>query len=349
MSNPTLITIVVPVYNEEDNVSSCYQRLADVADRVGPEYEFEFLFTDNHSDDKTLDKLRDLVRLDDRVRVLRFSRNFGFQRSIMTGYLNARGSAAIQIDCDLQDPPELIPEFLAKWREGYEVVYGIRRSRQEGRLITLMRRLFYRLIDWLSDDVLPHDAGDFRLIGRPILDALALVDDYHPYVRGLIASFGFRQTGILYDRGKREQGESKFPLRRLVALAIDGILLHSVVPLRVATLTGLVTAGVMLAGIVVYTVGRVVFDQAWPAGFATTTVLLLVSIVLNALFLGVIGEYLGRIYQQVKRRPLTIIEQVIDSSSNSIALPESEGMHKGPVVGNSEWSHEPHRPRRPIE
>jgi polyisoprenyl-phosphate glycosyltransferase len=309
MTRRPLISVVVPVYNEEANLGPLYERLGAVAADLEDRYDFEFLFTDNHSTDGTFDVLTDLAAGDERIRVLRFSRNFGFQRSILTGYLNARGDAAVQIDADLQDPPELIADFLAQWEKGYDVVYGVRRSRKEAAWLNLSRRIFYRIIDALSDDSLPHNAGDFRLVSRRVLDALAEVDDYHPYLRGLIASFGFEQMGIPYDRAAREHGESKFPLRKLVSLAVDGILLHSVVPLRIATWIGFVMSFLMLIGIGVYTYGRLVLDQEWPAGFATTTVLIMTGIILNALFLGIIGEYLGRIYQQVKRRPLTIIER----------------------------------------
>jgi dolichol-phosphate mannosyltransferase len=170
------------------------------------------------------------------------------------------------------------------------------------------RSTFYKVIDALSEDHLPHQAGDFRLVSRRVVDLLREVDDYHPYLRGLIASFGFDQVGIPYDRASRTRGESKFSFSQLVSLAIDGILVHSVIPLRIASITGMLLSVVMVIGIISYTVGRLFFAQDWPAGFATTTVLLLLSITLNALFLGVIGEYLGRIYQQVKRRPITIIE-----------------------------------------
>jgi glycosyltransferase involved in cell wall biosynthesis len=229
--------------------------------------------------------------------------------------LKARGDAAIQIDCDLQDPPELIPDFIAKWEEGHDVVYGIRQSRQEGALINAMRCVFYWLIDAMSEDQLPRQAGDFRLVSRRVIDIMGQVDDSHPYLRGMIASFGFKQVGIPYDRTARERGESKFTFLRLASLALDGILYHSVVPLRVATLTALVLAGVTFLGLFFYFIGNFIFGQEWPAGFATTTVLLLLSITLNALFLGVIGEYLGRIYQQVKKQPLTIIEKTINSAN----------------------------------
>lgn len=311
MSDSQLISIVIPVFNEQDNIAPLHERLSAVASTLEDRYRFEFVFTDNHSTDETFERIKALSEVDSRIRCLRFSKNFGFQRSILTGYRAARGDAAIQLDADLQDPPELIETFLEEWKKGHAVVYGVRRRRKEGWLITKTRRLFYRLINMLSADELPTDAGDFRLVDRKILDALHEIDDYHPYLRGLIASFGFEQTGVEYDRDARTLGSSKFSFGKLVSLAMDGILLHSVVPLRIATGIAFFMSVLMLVGIGVYAFGRLVFDQPWPAGFASLAILTMTGIILNALFLGVIGEYLGRMYQQAKRRPITLVEAEI--------------------------------------
>lgn len=304
-----LVSIIVPVLNEEGNVERLYEAVTQVMVDLEVRYDYELIFTDNHSSDSTFAKIEQLAAKDPRVSGFRFSKNFGFQRSILTGYMKTSGDAVIQIDADLQDPPELIPEFIEKWEEGYDVVYGVRRSRQEGWLIALARRTFYKLIDLLSEDDLPRDAGDFRLVSRRIVELLGQVDDYHPYLRGLIASLGFEQLGIPYDRARRTSGESKFSIPRLIGLAVDGILVHSVIPLRIATFVGLAMSLVMMLGILGYGLSRLVFGVDWPAGFATTTVLLLLGITLNGLFLGIIGEYLGRLYQQAKKRPITIIER----------------------------------------
>ncbi|MCL4474256.1 MAG: glycosyltransferase [Actinobacteria bacterium] len=313
MSEPDkkLITITVPVLNEADNVSPFYEAVCNAIEPLIERYRFEFLFTDNHSSDGTFERLAFLGDADDRIRVLRFSRNYGFQRSVYTGLVNARGDAAIQIDCDLQDPPEMIPRFVEKWEQGYQNVFGIRSSRQENRLKSGMRSFFYRLIDKLSEDNLPHDAGDFRLVDRKILEALKQCDDYQPYLRGEIAAMGFGQAGIEYERPDRQHGKSKFSTRDMTKLAVDGILNHSIVPLRIATFIGLMVSMLTFLGIIGYLIGKFYFGADWPAGFATTTVLMLLAISLNALFLGIIGEYLGRMYQQVKKRPLVIIEREI--------------------------------------
>jgi dolichol-phosphate mannosyltransferase len=177
-----------------------------------------------------------------------------------------------------------------------------------------MRRWFYRVVNVLSEDHLPLDAGDFRLVDRRVLDVLGRLEDAQPYLRGTIAATGFPQTGVAYEREERTRGTSKFSFGKLLALSLDGILNHSVIPLRVATFTGLAISVLTLLGVVAYLATRVLFGQDWPAGFATTTALILIAIGLNALFLGVIGEYLGRIYKQVKRGPNTIIEREIDPS-----------------------------------
>src|SRR5260370_29284460 len=203
-NNRKLISIVVPVFNEEANIEPLYTALTPVLEQLKAQYDSALLFTDKHSTDQTFEILRRLSLKDNRLRVLRFSRNFGFQRSIYTGYIHARGDAAVQIDCDLQDPPEMITEFVRKWEEGYQVVYGERSQRQESWTMNVIRKIFYRLIDFLSEDQLPYDAGDFRLLDSRRLDVLKQIDDYQPYLRGTIATLGFNQIGIPYNRNERK-------------------------------------------------------------------------------------------------------------------------------------------------
>jgi len=307
-----LISIVIPVYNEVDNVDRAYRSVCEQFESLSDRYSLEFVFTDNHSTDGTFTALEKIAKADERVRVIRFSRNFGFQKSILAGLNHAQGNAAVQLDCDLQDPPELIQTFLELWEEGNAVVYGVRRSRPESWIISIARKAFYRMINSLSDDELPLDAGDFRLLDRRVLNQLQKIHDATPYLRGLIASLGFRQVGVPYDRNAREFGESKFGLWSLIRLGMDGLVNHSLIPLRLATFAGLLLSVVTLASIGIYSFGRGVLGQEWPAGFATTTILILFSITLNALFLGIIGAYLGRIYAQVKHKPMVIIEKSLN-------------------------------------
>lgn len=313
-----LISIVVPVFNEELNVEPFYTEVNKSLEPLSGEYEFEFVFTDNHSTDRTFAILGELASRDPRISVYRFSKNFGYQRSIMTGYSRARGAAAIQLDVDLQDPPSLLPRFLEIWREGADVVYGIRIKRQESWLITLQRNLFYRLIDRLSEERLSVDAGDFRLISRRIIDLLKSFEDAQPYLRGTIATLGFKQVGIPYSRNARVRGESKFPFSKLVSLALDGILNHSVVPLRLATYFGLTVSVMTLLSIAAYIAAKLLMGAQWPAGFATLAALILASISINAMLLGIIGEYIGRMYRQVRKQPLTVIEDVIGVHADGV-------------------------------
>ncbi len=326
MPDKKLLSFVVPVFNESENVGPFLDALNAVIADHSKHYDFEILFTDNHSTDDTFDQLEMRAKKDKRIRVIRFSRNFGYQRSILTAYANARGEAAIQLDCDLQDPPALVGEFIRLWEEGNAVVYGVRRSRQEGWLINTGRRVFYRLIDWLSDIDLPHHAGDFRLVDRRVLDLVVASQDRNPYLRGMIARYGFRQAGVPYDREPRHKGTSKFSFGDYFSIAFDGIVSQSVVPLRLATYTGLVIAAIMFIAILVYSIGHALFGATWPPGFATQTILILFGISINALFLGIIGEYVARIYQQSVKVPVTIIDQTIpERDREKVKTPGNEG------------------------
>lgn len=313
-----LISFVVPVFNEEENVLPMYHAIINLMEDLKNEYDYEIVVTDNHSTDKTFSILKEIAINNKKVKVIRFSRNFGYQRSIYTGYINSNGVVAVQLDCDLQDPLELIPKFLEQWQQGYKVVYGVRVSRKEGWFISNIRKVFYKLIDSLSEDHLPRDAGDFRLIDKQIIEQLRLINDSAPYIRGSIASMGFEQIGIPYNRNERVRGESKFSYKDLFRLAFDGILNHSTAPLRIASYTGLTISIITFLALMVYFSGKLLFGANWPAGFATTTTLILLSLSLNALFLGIIGEYLGRIYLQVKKKPLTISEIELNTTDSQI-------------------------------
>lgn len=313
-----LVTISVPVLNEANNIDALLARLDAVA-RANSGYDFEFLFTDNASTDETFIKLAERAATDRRIRVLRFSRNFGFQRSILTNFLNAKGSAAIELDADLQDPPELIQEFLAKWQQGYKVVYGIRRRRIESRALKLARHLHYRLIRWLSEAPVPLDAGDFRLVDRVIIEALRQQVDQAPYIRGAIASMGYPQIGIPYDRAARTAGRTKFGLMALVRISIDGICSQSTLPIQYITMFGFFTSLCSAILIVVYLLLYFIHGVGDTRGFTTLVLLMLGSMSVQALFIGVIGEYVGRIYSNVRGGPLTIIADRIEPGGSDRA------------------------------
>lgn len=309
MDRKPLISLIVPVFNEEDNVIPFYDAVAPITAQLSDRYDFEFVFTDNHSTDKTPELLSTLARSDARIRAYRFSRNFGYQRSILTAYLKCTGDAAIQLDCDLQDPPELIPVFVQHWLDGADVVYGIRKTRLEGWRWRYARRIFYWLVDFLSEDPIPRDAGDFRLISRRVIEELRSIDDSKPYLRGTIATLGFKQVGVDYDRRARVIGNTKFSIYDNVMLALDGIVNQSVVPLRVATYIGVTVSFLTVIAILGYLVAYFTTGFRAPAGFTTTTVLILGSLSINAMLLGILGEYLGRMYLQMKKTSLSIVER----------------------------------------
>jgi dolichol-phosphate mannosyltransferase len=308
------ISIVVPVFNEEENIDPLLERLGSIARHIRNEFGMtvEVIINDNHSTDRTFDMLRAYAERHDPqafdLRLFRFARNIGFQKSILVGCCKARGDVVAQIDADLQDPPELILEFLRKWREGYKVVYGIRRHRDEGAVMQLLRRLFYRLIDRISPDDLPHDSGDFRLIDRSMVDVICKLRDHDPYLRGFVATLGLKQIGIPYDREARQRGASKFGFAELVKLAIDGITNHSTFPLRLASYVGL--AGVLVATLLLlfYFCAWLFFAAELPLGFLTQTLLQLGGLAALSFLIAIQGLYINRIYNQVKERPLAIIE-----------------------------------------
>ncbi|CAM3724945.1 glycosyltransferase family 2 protein [Litorimonas haliclonae] len=306
-----LVTISIPTYNESENIKRLISRLQETADTL-PQYDFEFLFTDNASEDDTFAILAEMAKSEPRIRALRLSRNFGFQRSILTNFLNAKGDCAIQIDADLQDPPELFPEFLKRWEEGYSVVYGVRKNRKESKLEQSFRKIGYRIIRYLSEISVPNDAGDFRLIDRKIIEQLRTIEDQTPYLRGLIASFGYAQTGIPYERDKRMAGESKFKPIALIRLGVDGIASQSVRPLRLLSYVGVIFGLFSIALIAYYLVQYLFMGGEGARGFTTLAILVLISTTVNAIGLGIMGEYLGRVFNNSRRLPIAIIDQRIE-------------------------------------
>lgn len=314
-----LISISIPVLNEEGNIAALYRRLCAVGETMRAKCDLEFVFSDNHSDDATWKLLSELAARDPRVRAIRFSKNFGFQRSILANYLHTRGDAVMQIDADLQDPPELLEAFFDQWQQGYQVVYGIRRQRPEGALINAFRKFGYWMIDKLSDHAIPQNVGDFRLIDRRVVQALTAIRTANPYLRGMIAGLGFNQTGIVYDRDARTEGESKFGVGRLVRLGLTAIFNHSTAPLRMASALGGLMLMASVAGVGYYVFLRF-YQPALPRGFVSTQILILFGIGLNAFLLGIIGEYLLRIYVMLRADPIAIVEQSLNFAPPDLKL-----------------------------
>jgi dolichol-phosphate mannosyltransferase len=314
-----LISISIPVLNESGNLDNLYKRLDALALKMSDRCDLEFVFSDNHSDDNTWAMLAELASKDPRVRAIRFSRNYGFQRSILANYMHTRGDAVMQIDADLQDPPELLEEFFARWREGHEVVYGVRRKRPEGWLLNNFRRLGYWAIDKVSEHPIPRDVGDFRLMDRKVINVLLKSKTANPYLRGMIAGIGFNQTGIAYDRDARIAGESKFNVNRLIRLGLTAVLNHSTVPLRAASFVGILILAASLVGAAYYLLLRFAHPDL-PQGLASIHILVLFGIGLNSFLLGIIGEYLLRIYLVLRADPVAVIQQSLNFEPADLKL-----------------------------
>jgi polyisoprenyl-phosphate glycosyltransferase len=314
-----LISIAVPVLNEADNLDALYARLDGLAQRMAGKCELEFVFTDNASSDGTWDKLTELSARDERIRAIRFSKNFGFQRSILANYVHARGDAVMQIDADLQDPPELLEQFFDLWRQGYQVVFGVRRKRREGVLMNALRKAGYWVIDKIGEYPIPRDAGDFRLIDRKVVEALKKYNPSNPYLRGLIAGMGFRQIGVPYDRDARVAGESKFGVGQLIRLGLSGVFNHSVIPLRLATYAGVLLVGLSVLGALYYVFLRLVHPDL-PQGLASIHILVLFGIGFQSLLLGILGEYLLRIYVMLRAEPVAIVAQSLNFKQDELKL-----------------------------
>jgi glycosyltransferase involved in cell wall biosynthesis len=318
-SERPLISISIPVLNESGNIEALYRRLDALGTRMMDRCDLEFVFSDNHSDDNTWAMLADLASRDPRVKAIRFSRNYGFQRSILANYMHTRGDAVMQIDADLQDPPEMLEEFFASWQQGHEVVYGVRRKRPESWLLNNFRRVGYWAIDKVSEHPIPRDVGDFRLIDRKVVNVLLHTKTANPYLRGMIAGIGFNQTGIAYDRDARVAGESKFNVNRLIRLGLTAVFNHSTVPLRAASFLGSLILAVSVIGALYYAVLRI-FHPELPPGLASIHILVLFGIGLNSFLLGIIGEYLLRIYLVLRADPVAVIQQSLNFDPSDLKL-----------------------------
>ena len=303
-----LLTVVVPAYNEAEVIAETVRRLSEVLQSQGIDYEL--LFVNDGSRDATPEILAGLAATDSCIRVLDFSRNFGHQAAISAGMDHARGQAVGVIDADLQDPPELIPAMLDKWREGWDVVYGLRQARiGESWFKKASAALFYRFLRSLTDVDIPVDTGDFRLLDRAVCEVMRNLPEQNRFIRGLVSWTGFHQTAIAYERQARFAGTTKYPLRRMVRFAMDAVTGFSYKPLRLASWLGF---GISLASfvyLIVVLVQRAFFADTTTPGWAS---LVAVSLFFNGvvlIILGIMGEYLGRIYDETKRRPLYVIRQ----------------------------------------
>ncbi len=300
-------SIIAPIFNELENLPELYRRVREVMDATGEPWEL--ILVDDGSSDGSTEKIRELAQNDQRVRPVIFARNFGHQIAITAGWDYARGEAIVIIDADLQDPPELIPELAQKWKEGYEVVYAVRAEREgETWFKKTTAALFYRLIRWITDVDIPLDAGDFRLMDRKVVNVLKQMRERHRFPRGMSAWVGFRQVGVSYKRAPRFAGETKYPFRKMLKLALNAITGFSYFPLQVATYFGFVSAALAILAIPVVIYLRMTGSQAF-FGQATTLIAVLFLGGVQLISLGILGEYIGRIYDEAKGRPLYIVRE----------------------------------------
>lgn len=304
-SDRPLLSLVVPFYNEEAVIEAFHARIVPVLE--GTAESFEVICVNDGSRDRTADMLDALSARDSRFKAAHFSRNFGHQAAVTAGVHLAKGKCAIIIDADLQDPPELIDSLLAKWREGFDIVYAQRRARAgEGRMKRGTAFLFYRTLARITETEIPLDTGDFCLLDRKVIDVMNAMPEHNRYLRGMRAWVGFRQAGVEFDRRERYAGESKYPLRRMVRLALDGVFSLSWAPLRMSIWLGLLSAAISLLLAAVLLVQKIAGTYE-SAGLGPMAVIVLFLGGVQLVCIGAVGEYIGRIYDEVKQRPLYII------------------------------------------
>ncbi|MEV5030144.1 glycosyltransferase family 2 protein [Paenibacillus sp. LPE1-1-1.1] len=313
-------SVIVPMFNEEEVIEHTYERLKLVMDHA--EEPYELIFVNDGSKDRTVELVSMICDFDPNVRLINFSRNFGHQIAISAGMDYAQGDAIVVIDADLQDPPEVILDMIAKWKEGYEVVYG-KRLKRKGETVfkKLTAKMFYRTLRSLTNVEIPVDTGDFRLIDRKVCDVLRGLKEKNRFVRGLVSWIGFRQTMVEYEREERFAGETKYPLKKMIAFAIDGITSFSYKPLKIASYIGFALSFTSFLYLLVV-IFQKLFTGSTIAGWASIVAVNLLFNGIILMLLGIIGEYIGRIYEESKNRPLYIIREVQGYSDKDANQPE---------------------------
>jgi dolichol-phosphate mannosyltransferase len=310
-----LLSVVVPCFNEEEVIGMTHARLVETLGKTS-EHELEIVYVNDGSSDRTEEILFSLADKDERVKVVSLARNFGHQPAVTAGLAHARGDVVAIIDADLQDPPEVIPDMISKWREGFDVVYGVRTKRKEGLVKRFGYAAFYRLYRVLADIDIPLDSGDFALLDRRVVDVLNSLPEKNRFVRGLRTWVGFRQTGCIYERAARAAGEPKYSFRKLLILALDGIFNFSTTPLSLIFVAGLFTATGAALAATTYLIARIgdftIFGHSPEdvPGFTTLIITILFFSGVQLISVGILGEYLGRIYQESKMRPTYVVKEM---------------------------------------
>jgi polyisoprenyl-phosphate glycosyltransferase len=306
-----LISIVVPMYFEQEVAEECYKRLMGVVTKNNLNYEL--VFVNDGSTDKTLEILEAIAMKDPNVKVISLSRNFGHQIAVSAGLDKAQGDAVVIIDADLQDPPEIIPEMVKLWEKGYDVVYGKRKKRDGENWFKLMTaKLFYRFLDKMSSIKIPMDTGDFRLIDRKVIEALRKMPEHNRFLRGMSSWVGFKQIALEYERKERFAGETKYPLKKMIKLALDGIFSFSAKPLKLVEYIGTVTIGLSIIILLFLSISAFLGVGSFSFGWAITLTILAFIGGIQVLSIGVVGEYISRIYDECTGRPLYIVDKEIN-------------------------------------
>ena len=334
------ISLVIPMYYEEQVAEECYRRTRNVLNSI-EEYDYEIIFINDGSKDKTLEILETIAKEDNKVKVISFSRNFGHQSAVTAGLKYATGDAIIIMDADLQDPPELIPDMLKYWENGYDVIYGKRKKREgESAFKLLTAKVFYETLNKLSDVEIPKDTGDFRLVDKKVVDVVNNLPEHNKFLRGLFSWVGFRQYAYEYERKERFAGKTKYPLKKMMKLAKDGIFSFSTKPLKIVGGLGIISVIISIA-ILIYAILSYAYSwnnltPGWTSIMCTIT--FLGGVILLSLWM--IGEYIGRIYEETKQRPQYIIEKTINinklrNMSNDFKSNKNEKLKERRVVLNT--------------
>ena len=309
-----LLSIIVPMYYEELVAYECYHRLKDVVNKIDF-MDHEIIFVNDGSKDRTLSILKSIAKSDKSVKIIDFSRNFGHQAAVTAGLFNCKGDAVVIIDADLQDPPEIIPDMITKWKEGHQVIYGKRRKRSgESKFKLLTAKYFYRILSYMSSIEIPRDTGDFRLIDKIVVEAFKEMPEQNRFIRGMVSWIGFDQVALEYNRDDRFAGETKYPLRKMIKFATDGIVSFSTKPLKLTAIFGTCTIGISIL-LIIYTIIMKIISNT-SMGWASTMCVILFFSGVQLLSLGVIGEYIARIYDESKNRPLYLVKEKINFDKN---------------------------------
>lgn len=317
-----LLSIVIPCYNEEEVIAETLKRIDMICAELN-DLDVELIFVDDGSRDNTRNLLKKYATEDSKIKVIGFARNFGHQIAVTAGIDAAHGDAVVLIDADLQDPPEVILQMIEKWKEGYDVVYGTRTEREgESAFKLATARGFYRLLNKLSSVQIPLDTGDFRLMDRKIVDALRAMPEHDRFIRGMISWIGFKQIALPYKRAERFAGESKYPLKKMLRFATDGILSFSSKPLQLSVILGLISATISILGIF-YALFLRIFTNMWVEGWTALMIAILFMGGVQLTCIGILGEYVGRIYSEIKRRPLYIVQEYVGFLQNKPILSRS--------------------------